>query len=358
MLGPFEMNGLLQTQVPPPRDSEELVAPRCLPGYVDVTGGEAYYWSCAFHCEGGAYYATTGCMCACLTPDQLERLPSQGSGGSFPAPGKIQSGKVLITPSTVAPPAAGDPVLEIPVGALGEDRRSGPPAVDSYVAPKQDAPTLQDAEDQAEEEKGVSFVVIALIGGTILVIAAATTLVCALWSTLADAKRRRRVKFVAAPPRFSPQVPVERCPQPLVDPRTLPAANVKVAVSLQEPVMRASWTSSAASSNFKSDVWPPQPSLQPQLQPQLQSHLQLPDSDRMLKGSPNLSKVSTCSGGGSATSSISSNSWATKREPRDQGRAGQARRASQATAKGGFGIQKASRVCPEQAFAGPQQVSA
>jgi len=39
-------------------------------GYNDVSGGSAFYWSCAFHCEGGPYYATEGCICACLTPEQ------------------------------------------------------------------------------------------------------------------------------------------------------------------------------------------------------------------------------------------------------------------------------------------------
>ena len=39
-------------------------------GYNDVSGGSAFYWSCAFHCEGGPHYATEGCICACLTPEQ------------------------------------------------------------------------------------------------------------------------------------------------------------------------------------------------------------------------------------------------------------------------------------------------
>ena len=43
---------------------------RKISGYNDVSGGSAYYWSCAFHCEGGQYFATEGCICACLTPAQ------------------------------------------------------------------------------------------------------------------------------------------------------------------------------------------------------------------------------------------------------------------------------------------------
>ena len=278
-------------------------------------------------------------MCACLTPEQIERLGSQSFEASTAPGGMKQSGGILITPSTVAPPPGGDPVLEIPVGALGEDRKPAPPTVDSYVAPEHEAPAFQPSE-AADEESGLSLVVIAFIGGTLLVIAATTTLVCALWSSYSDNKRRGRVKFVVAAPRFSPHVPVEKCPQPPVAFQP-PAAPMKLAVSLQEPAIRVSWTSSNASSNSRMQV--PRAA---------QQHLQLPDGDRALKGSPSLSKgsrgsqASTCSGGASGTSSMSSNSaWAVKREPQSE--------RPKLGSKGGFGNLKPSRVYPgsEQVFA-------
>eukprot|EP00913_Durusdinium_trenchii_P035212 g32942.t1 len=51
-------------------------------GYSDVTNGQAYYWSCAHYCEGGKYYATKGCICACLTPKQEELLEQMMDVGS------------------------------------------------------------------------------------------------------------------------------------------------------------------------------------------------------------------------------------------------------------------------------------
>ncbi|CAE7214457.1 unnamed protein product, partial [Symbiodinium microadriaticum] len=295
----------------PVRDSDEAVAPRCLPGYVDVTGGQAFFWSCAFHCDGGQYYATAGCMCACLTPEQRDRLESQGDAGFTPGgTGTGQSSGILITArSTIGPPPAGDPVVEIPVGPFGGDGRPGvaPPAVDSYVMKQDDQPIFQ-AETSPEEEGNLSLAVIALIGGLLLVIAAAVALICALWSSIAHGKPRR-TKVMVQLPRFSPHVPVEKCPQPPAELRsTASAPTLAQAVSLhklQEPAIRVSWNSSNVSGESQGPSRPAQ-----------WQHLRVPDGDRKLKGSPSskTSATSTCSGGASGTSSLSSGSWATKSE--------------------------------------------
>ena len=322
----------LRLQTNPVRDSVEVVAPRCRPGYVDVTGGQAFYWSCAFHCEGGPYYAAASCMCACLTPEQMELAASQGGVGFGPAGVKQSSGILVTARTTIGPPPAGDPVVELPIGPVGEGGAEMlPPAVDGYIAAPQDVPAFQASGEPADEE-GLSLVVVAFIGGALLIIAAATTLVCALWSSLTDG-RRRRVKMVAVPPRFSPHVPVEKCPQPPPEFRPAPAAPTKSAVSLQEPPIRVSWTSSNASGGSKRQA--------PLAQPQL---LQLPDGDRMLKGSPSLSKTSTGSGGASSISNVSSVSTCAMKKERQ--------REPPQISKGRFGGHKCSRVYPgaEQVF--------
>ncbi|CAE7240172.1 unnamed protein product [Symbiodinium sp. CCMP2456] len=294
----------------PVRDSEEAVAPRCLPGYVDITGGQAFFWSCAFHCDGGQYYATASCMCACLTPEQRDLLETQGDAGFTPGgTGTGQSSGILITArSTIGPPPAGDPVVEIPIGPLGGDGRPGvaPPAVDSYVMKQQDAPVFQ-AETSPEEEGNLSLAVIALIGGLLLVIAAAVALICAFWSSLAHGKPRR-TKVMVQLPRFSPHVPVEKCPQPPAELRsTPPAPTLAQAVNLQEPPIRVSWNSSNVSVSGESKG--------PSRGPAQWQHLRIPDGDRKLKGSSSkTSATSTCSGGASGTSSLSSGSWAVKSE--------------------------------------------
>eukprot|EP00439_Symbiodinium_sp_Y106_P069272 s1728_g11.t3 len=294
----------------PVRDSEEAVAPRCLPGYVDVTGGQAFFWSCAFHCDGGQYYATASCMCACLTPEQRDRLETQGDAGFISGgTGTGQSSGILITArSTIGPPPAGDPVVEIPIGPLGGDGRPGvaPPAVDSYVMKQRDEPVVQAETSSDEEEGNLSLAVIALIGGLLLVIAASVALICALWSSLAHGKPRR-TKVMVQLPRFSPHVPVEKCPQPPAELRSTPSApTLTQAVHLQEPAIRVSWNSSNVSGESRGLSRPAQ-----------WQHLRVPDGDRKLKGSPSSSKTSansTCSGGTSGTSSLSSSSWAIKSE--------------------------------------------
>eukprot|EP00438_Fugacium_kawagutii_P005863 Skav213715 [mRNA] locus=scaffold2678:19699:25582:- [translate_table: standard] len=87
-------------------------------GYNDVSGGSAYYWSCAFYCDGGQYYATEGCVCACLTPAQEAEWRGRVTT-TPPAPfdplnvGTPEPGKILIT--TRAPL---DPVTEFSAGEL------------------------------------------------------------------------------------------------------------------------------------------------------------------------------------------------------------------------------------------------
>merc|ERR1712048_1014304 len=44
--------------------------PECPWGYIDVTYGKAFWWSCAKGCPGGAY-ADEDCRCACQVPGTL-----------------------------------------------------------------------------------------------------------------------------------------------------------------------------------------------------------------------------------------------------------------------------------------------
>eukprot|EP00928_Gymnodinium_smaydae_P009806 TRINITY_DN13677_c0_g1_i2.p1 TRINITY_DN13677_c0_g1~~TRINITY_DN13677_c0_g1_i2.p1 ORF type:complete len:291 (-),score=36.15 TRINITY_DN13677_c0_g1_i2:353-1225(-) len=42
--------------------------PNCPLGFVDQTGGKAYWWTCAKNCPGKKAWATAGCKCACVDP--------------------------------------------------------------------------------------------------------------------------------------------------------------------------------------------------------------------------------------------------------------------------------------------------
>lgn len=41
-------------------------APECLPGFVDTTGGNAYYLVCGSNCTGGPFWTSKVCDCACV----------------------------------------------------------------------------------------------------------------------------------------------------------------------------------------------------------------------------------------------------------------------------------------------------
>lgn len=130
------------------------VAPRCKPGYKDVTNGQAFYWSCAFHCEGGAYYATTGCVCACLTVEQ--EAIWRANGGTSQALQAPTSGNASSTVDVVTRPpqptrAPSVPVVEIPVGEFGGESRWVPPK-QSYTMPTMPTTPPEDTEDPTDRD--------------------------------------------------------------------------------------------------------------------------------------------------------------------------------------------------------------
>lgn len=111
-------------------DSNDKVVPQCKAGYNDVSGGSAFYWSCAFHCEGGPYYATEGCICACLTPEQetawrgmVTTLPASPFSPVDETP--RAPGEILVTPPPATTRRPVVPVSEIPVGEIDSDPASG-----------------------------------------------------------------------------------------------------------------------------------------------------------------------------------------------------------------------------------------
>lgn len=134
--------------------SGTTVVPRCKPGYKDVTNGQAFYWSCAFHCEGGAYYATTGCACACLTAEQ--EAIWRANGGTSQALQAPTSGNASSTVDVVTRPpqptrAPSVPVVEIPVGEFGGESRWVPPK-QSYTMPTMPTTPPEDTEDSTDRD--------------------------------------------------------------------------------------------------------------------------------------------------------------------------------------------------------------
>lgn len=134
--------------------SGTTVAPRCKPGYKDVTNGQAFYWSCAFHCEGGVYYATTGCVCACLTAEQ--EAIWRANGGTSQALQAPTSGNASSTVDVVTRPpqptrAPSVPVVEIPVGEFGGESRWVPPK-QSYTMPTMPTTPPEDTEDSTDRD--------------------------------------------------------------------------------------------------------------------------------------------------------------------------------------------------------------
>jgi len=74
----------LQQRVP---SSDRPVTPSCLPGYIDVSGGQAYRRACAADCAGAPYYGLESCACACVLPEEVE--PAKLS--STPKPAIVES---------------------------------------------------------------------------------------------------------------------------------------------------------------------------------------------------------------------------------------------------------------------------
>lgn len=57
-----------------------LTTPNCPPGYVDVTGGNAHWWSCAIGCPTEEPWVDDHCNCACVAPKkESNELPTISS---------------------------------------------------------------------------------------------------------------------------------------------------------------------------------------------------------------------------------------------------------------------------------------
>ncbi|CAE7643896.1 unnamed protein product [Symbiodinium sp. CCMP2592] len=102
-------------------EATATVVPNCRQGYIDVTGGKAFPWTCAFYCEGGQNFATASCLCACLTQEQIDRL-GLSLNATTTTPGVASGGEVLVTPPPDTEGIWSDPVEEVPVGELNEGR--------------------------------------------------------------------------------------------------------------------------------------------------------------------------------------------------------------------------------------------
>jgi len=172
------------------------MVPQCRPGYIDTSGGRAHYWSCAFYCDGGPYYAKASCMCACLTPEQAANEIYQATttvGGVGWA--------VTVTASTGLTTEPYVPVEKMPIGDLGQEA-GGPPQVDGYVSGP-DLPGNAPPEDLEGEEEptGLSITVIIVIAASMLCLIAVALFGCA-FKTGALRRGSARVedfKFVETP---------------------------------------------------------------------------------------------------------------------------------------------------------------
>ena len=212
--------------------SLQMVVPNCRPGYRDVSDGQAYPWSCAFHCPGGAF-ATATCQCACLNDEQIERYEEQGI--------EIQSGNVsgqaerpiteILVPQPPDPTLApSDPVQEMPEGNLEPRERLTPPS--SFLAPG--SPTLSKTGDSEEAGDGTVGTIFAVIGGVVFVgaslVMVGTAFRHACFRAM-DPSQSPKPKAPKAPKGPSPGVPR---PRPL-DPKIAPPASRPVAMwSLDE----------------------------------------------------------------------------------------------------------------------------
>lgn len=281
------------------------VVPRCRPGYRDVTNGQAFVWSCAFHCEGGQHYATTGCACACQTPEQEELWREFGgtSGGVAPA-GNVSSARIYATPAPNPTRAPFVPVVAMPTGPIGEEGSEWtwkPPVSENYVA--QTAKQLTTQPPSAQKDNGdlmLHLGVLALLFGGVVVCTAVVGLVCFNWGSIVKGfkKRGKKPKF-AEPPVFNLQPHLEKCPQPpvevsmssLVSGRTSASSNPS-----RVPEVGSSKTSSkhSGTSSVRSVQKDRRGLLKPPQDPQTHS-----------------ATASTCSGTWSGTSSVNSQgSWA------------------------------------------------
>ena len=194
------------------KDSTNLFEPQCKPGYVDVTGGQAYYWSCAFYCEGGAYFSTPFCRCACQLPQTGGEQPVVTAPPSTTSAASYAPGGVIVRTATSSTAAPNAPVHEVPVGELDEWEYTPPSLGYGVQTP---APQHQAAPRNADN---MDLMVLVLgIGGGII----AATCAVLVWVNLMGCPclRRKRGNSIAKPPVLKMHSPQETCPQPLqVDP--------------------------------------------------------------------------------------------------------------------------------------------
>lgn len=179
------------------------MVPNCDQGYVDVSNGNAYFWSCAFFCDGGRYYAQANCMCACLTPEQAAKAEELGLIYKGPQPSITTGapGGIIVTQPPTRTTERGDPVQKTPIGELGGDGGIEPPAVDGgFILP--DRPLSTAAPDEgALDPAGVSMTVIVVVSASALCLLAAAMVGAAFWTGALkrNPSRVEDFKFVEPP---------------------------------------------------------------------------------------------------------------------------------------------------------------
>eukprot|EP00435_Cladocopium_sp_Y103_P073424 s1182_g43.t1 len=279
------------------------VVPRCRPGYKDVTNGLAFMWSCAFHCEGGQYYATTGCACACLTAEQEERWREFGgtTGGVAPA-GNVSSARILVTPAPDPTRAPFVPVVAMPIGPTGEEGSEWtwkPPVLENYTQTANQLTTQPPSTEKDNGDPMFHLGVLALLFGGIVVCTAVIGIVCFNWEGIVKRfKKRSKKPKVAEPPVFNLQPHLEKCPQPpvevsmssLVSGRTSASSNASRVLEVGSSKVSSKQSGKSAVRSAQKDT---RGLLKPPQDPQTQS-----------------ATASTCSGTWSGTSSVNSqSSW-------------------------------------------------
>lgn len=179
------------------------MVPNCDQGYVDVSNGNAYFWSCAFFCDGGKYYAQANCMCACLTPEQAARAEELGLIYKGPQPSITTGapGGIIVTQPPLRTTERGDPVEKTPIGELGGDGGIDPPAVDGdFTLPDRPLSTAA-PDDGAPEPAGISVTVIVVVSASALCILAVALVGAAFWTGALkrNPSRVEDFKFVEPP---------------------------------------------------------------------------------------------------------------------------------------------------------------
>jgi len=261
-----------------------------------VTNGHAFYWSCAFYCEGGSYYATTGCQCACMTPEQETTWQQNGGTSQTPNPGNVSSAVDVVTRPPESTRAPYIPVVEIPVGEFGGESNWVPPKQSYTMPPTPSTPPPEDTEDPADSQMHLGM--LALLFGGVVICTAIVGLFCFNWGHLQRQFRREKVRKWAETPVLSLHQPVEQCPQPQVEPGMPPGRtprNSKGSIGSISTIESQRVTSKKSS--------------------QYAAPKALKDTRSLLKPPQNeigcnSSNVSTCSGTWSTTSSNSHTFWA------------------------------------------------